>query len=84
MRMSEVFLMIELQAAAQYPVIDTDLCGADHDCVQMCEQGVIEKGFGTLEPYVAHPDRCVDGCTLCVDICRMNAIALKTEPVDVD
>jgi NAD-dependent dihydropyrimidine dehydrogenase PreA subunit len=76
--------MAEIQAAAYYPIIDTGLCGADNDCVDMCEEGVIEKGIDTLEPYVAHPDRCVEGCTLCVDICRMNAISLKTEILNVD
>jgi NAD-dependent dihydropyrimidine dehydrogenase PreA subunit len=76
--------MAETLAAAQYPVIDISLCGADNDCVDLCEQGVIEQGFGTIEPYVAHPERCVDGCTLCVDICRMNAISLKMERLDVD
>ncbi len=76
--------MAELQAAACYPVIDTELCGADNDCVDVCEPGVFENGFETLEPYIAHPERCVEGCTLCVDICRMNAISLKTEVLDVD
>ena len=76
--------MTEIEAAAYYPIIDTDLCGADYDCVDMCEEGVFEKGIGTVEPYVAHPDRCVEGCTLCVDICRMNAISLKKDVLDVD
>lgn len=69
--------MPELQTGVYYPVIDTELCGADNDCVDLCEEAVIEQGFNTLEPYVAHPDRCVEGCTLCVDICRMNAISLS-------
>lgn len=76
--------MADILAATQYPVINPDLCGADNDCVDLCEPGVIEQGFGTLEPYVAHPERCVEGCTLCVDICRMNAISLKVEHLDVD
>ena len=76
--------MAEIEVAAYYPIIDTELCGADYDCVDVCEEAVFEKGIGTLEPYVAHPDRCVDGCTLCVDICRMNAISLKTERLHVD
>lgn len=68
----------ELKATV-YPVINTDLCGADNDCVDLCEQGVLEVSSERLEPVVAHPERCVDGCTLCVDICRMNAITLKSE-----
>ena len=76
--------MPDILAAAYYPVIDTDLCGADNDCVDLCEQGVIERGFETLEPYVAYPERCVEGCTLCVDICRMNAISLRMDHLDVD
>jgi NAD-dependent dihydropyrimidine dehydrogenase PreA subunit len=62
--------------AAVYPVINSDLCGADHDCVDLCEQGVFEASSEQTVPTVAHPHRCVDGCTLCVDICRMNAISL--------
>ncbi|HYO83773.1 MAG TPA: ferredoxin family protein [Bryobacteraceae bacterium] len=76
--------MTELEAAVYYPVINTEHCGADYDCVEVCDQSVIEEGFGTLEPFIAHPDRCVDGCTLCVGICTMNAISLKTEHLDVD
>ena len=62
--------------AARYPVVDQDLCGADQDCVDICEAGVFETLSDRLEPVVAHPERCVDGCTLCVDICRMNALTL--------
>lgn len=76
--------MAEILAAVQYPIIDVSFCGADNDCVDLCETGVFDEGFGTLEPYVAHPERCVEGCTLCVDICRMNAISLKVESLDVD
>lgn len=61
---------------ATYPVIDPELCGADHDCVDICEQGVFEIPPSGMEPVVAHPERCVEGCTLCVDICRMSAIRL--------
>ena len=69
--------MAEVKAAV-YPVINTELCGADYDCVDMCEQGVFEVSENRLEPVVAHPERCIDGCTLCVDICRMNAIKLES------
>jgi NAD-dependent dihydropyrimidine dehydrogenase PreA subunit len=70
--------MREPQAASGYPVIDPDRCGADNDCVDLCETGVIEVGPERLEPVIAHPERCVDGCTLCVDICSKDAIQKVT------
>jgi NAD-dependent dihydropyrimidine dehydrogenase PreA subunit len=67
-------------APGTYPVIQPDLCGADHDCVDMCEAGVIEVVPERLEPVIAHPELCVEGCTLCVDICSKNALS---KPVHV-
>jgi NAD-dependent dihydropyrimidine dehydrogenase PreA subunit len=46
--------------------------------VDLCEQGVLEIPENGMEPVVAHPERCVDGCTLCVDACRMDAIRLTS------
>ena len=56
--------MRETQAASGYPVIDPNLRGADNDCVDLCERGVIEVTPERLEPVIAHPERCVGGCTL--------------------
>jgi len=71
--------MAETQTVT-HPVIQTTLCGADHDCVDLCEAGVIEISPERLEPVVAHPEKCVEGCTLCVDICSKDAIVLETSP----
>jgi NAD-dependent dihydropyrimidine dehydrogenase PreA subunit len=59
-----------------YPVIDADLCGADGDCVDLCEQNVFDWKEGRIEPVVARPHLCVEGCTLCVDICSKDALAM--------
>ena len=68
-----------MAAPRQYPVIDTSRCGADGDCIDLCEAGVLERIEERLEPVVAHPERCVDGCTLCVDICSKDALSLTRE-----
>jgi NAD-dependent dihydropyrimidine dehydrogenase PreA subunit len=67
--------MPETTVVPAHPVIDPSLCGADHDCVDICEAGVIEVTPERLEPIIAHPERCVDGCTLCVDICSKDALS---------
>ena len=59
-----------------YPVIDTNHCGADHDCVDLCEANVLAVTEDRLEPVVANPDLCVEGCTLCVDICSKDALTI--------
>ncbi|MDZ4799011.1 MAG: ferredoxin family protein [Bryobacteraceae bacterium] len=66
--------MPEIIARPVPPVIDTNLCGADRDCVDLCEAGVIEVTAERLEPVIAHPELCVEGCTLCVDICSKDAL----------
>ena len=64
-----------------YPILDTDLCGADGDCVDICESNVLAWEEGRAEPVVAHPELCVDGCTLCVDICSKDALQIAAEGV---
>ncbi|HYP09545.1 MAG TPA: ferredoxin family protein [Bryobacteraceae bacterium] len=59
-----------------YPVIDPNRCGADYDCVDLCEANVIAVTKNRLEPVVAHPELCVEGCTLCVDICSKDALTI--------
>ncbi len=66
--------MPEITAGAVPPVIDPNLCGADRDCVDICETGVIAVTPDRLEPVIAHPELCVEGCTLCVDICSKDAL----------
>ena len=58
------------------PVIDIHRCGADHDCVDLCEANVLEVTTERLEPVIARPDLCVEGCTLCVDICSKDALSI--------
>jgi NAD-dependent dihydropyrimidine dehydrogenase PreA subunit len=60
----------------RYPVIDTNRCGADNDCVDLCEANVLAATNERLEPVIAHPDLCVEGCTLCVDICSKDALSI--------
>ena len=59
-----------------YPVIETNRCGADHDCVDLCEANVLEVNKERLEPVIARPHLCVEGCTLCVDICSKDALTI--------
>jgi NAD-dependent dihydropyrimidine dehydrogenase PreA subunit len=59
-----------------YPILDTDLCGADGDCVDICERNVFDWEVGREEPVVARPELCLEGCTLCVDICSKDALKI--------
>jgi NAD-dependent dihydropyrimidine dehydrogenase PreA subunit len=59
-----------------HPIIESKRCGADYDCVDLCEANVLEVQEGRLEPVVAHPELCVEGCTLCVDICSKDALSI--------
>jgi NAD-dependent dihydropyrimidine dehydrogenase PreA subunit len=44
--------------------------------VDLCEANVLAIPDERLEPVIAHPDLCVDGCTLCVDICSKDALSI--------
>lgn len=59
-----------------HPVIDVNRCGADDDCVDLCEANVFAVTDERLEPVIAHPDLCVEGCSLCVDICSKDALSI--------
>ena len=55
-----------------YPVINYENCIECGACVEMCQNGVYEKG--TTKPNVVNPDGCVEGCRGCQVECPSEAI----------
>lgn len=55
-----------------YPVVDYSLCEECGNCVEMCRQGVYEKG--EIKPKVINPEGCVQGCKGCGNRCPVGAI----------
>lgn len=55
-----------------YPVINYETCTECGACVEKCSNGVYEKGFS--KPNVINPDRCVDGCRGCQNLCPTESV----------
>jgi len=59
-----------------FPAIDPDACRADLRCMSFCPQEVFVWNRETGRPTVAHPQRCLPGCQICVDVCQTGALTL--------
>lgn len=55
-----------------YPVINYENCIECGGCVEMCPNGVYEKG--TNKPKVIYPEGCGEGCHGCQSKCPASAI----------
>lgn len=67
-----------------HPTIDTGRCKDDClACVRFCPQKVYESDG--KRPIIKEPDKCLEGCDSCKDICPENAISfLTTEMLEID
>lgn len=62
---------------AKIPVVDTNICNVCRACVYLCRNEVFDKSYHRSYPTVINEDRCEDGCTLCAERCKPNAITFQ-------
>jgi NAD-dependent dihydropyrimidine dehydrogenase PreA subunit len=62
-----------------FPSIDYDVCLTDLKCLNFCPHEVFEWDAATGRPVVAHPLRCLPGCTICLEGCDAGALSLPTK-----
>ena len=55
-----------------YPVIDYEKCIDCGSCLEKCPHGVYDKA--TTSPKVVLPEKCVQGCHGCGNLCPVGAI----------
>jgi NAD-dependent dihydropyrimidine dehydrogenase PreA subunit len=55
------------------PTIDYDKCKNCISCYKFCNYGVYEVENGRV--VVKYKDKCVDGCSMCLDVCRYGALS---------
>lgn len=70
--------MIPEKQISWYPTIEADACIGVRDCLQICENNVLEWDVGAGHPVVIRPENCEAGCTACMEACPVKAIRLPT------
>jgi NAD-dependent dihydropyrimidine dehydrogenase PreA subunit len=61
-----------------YPLIEEELCQQCGACVEKCRQGVFDKDRAPV-PVVVGPERCVDHCHGCGNLCPSGALTYMGE-----
>jgi NAD-dependent dihydropyrimidine dehydrogenase PreA subunit len=62
-----------------FPSIDYDLCRKDLGCLNFCPHDVFAWDPQSGRPVVAHPLRCLPGCTICLEGCDTGALSLPSK-----
>jgi len=70
---AEDYLMPEIVRNTKYPVVQTELCTACGDCMEVCPAGCIEYVYG--KAFVIEND--CRNCRICVIACPENAFKIK-------
>ena len=58
-----------------HSTIDPEKCIACGMCITGCSRGVYEFDYEQNKVVVAHPERCMVGCTTCQTTCLQDAIS---------
>lgn len=64
-----------------YPVIDYMLCEECGACVEKCKNGVYDQEKAP-SPLIKAPEKCIDHCHGCGNVCPVGAIAYVGEDTD--
>ena len=59
-----------------FPIINSQVCLRDLECLNFCPAGVFEWDRATGKPIVARPFDCIPGCCICADNCKAKGISL--------
>ena len=62
-----------------FPSIDYELCRKDLGCLNFCPYDVFAWDAQSGRPLVAHPLRCLPGCTICLEGCDTGALSLPSK-----
>jgi NAD-dependent dihydropyrimidine dehydrogenase PreA subunit len=63
-----------------FPKIDYKKCKNCRSCFHFCAKGVYDIDLEKNKVIVAHPEKCVFGCTACDKICPAHAISHPKPP----
>lgn len=70
---------LQRESITWYPIIDTDLCIGDQECLLFCKNDVFEWDDENSRPIVKNPLSCVLGCSACAQICPVEAITFPAK-----
>jgi len=59
-----------------FPILNSDVCLADLECLNFCPAGVFDWDPATGKPTVARPFDCIPGCRICAERCKAKGISL--------
>ena len=62
-------------SSTYFPTIDLGTCIADQACIEACPVQVLMWNDKEGQVEVAEPEKCIDGCKACADVCPVESIS---------
>ena len=62
-------------SATYFPTIDYGTCIADQACIEACPAAVLLWNDTEGQVQVEAPDKCIDACKACLDVCPVESIS---------